>query len=52
MTGLTPTRPRTGVRWRRTALALAWATIAWNSIEAVVAIASDAAGRSPLTGSG
>ncbi|MEJ5256200.1 MAG: cation transporter [Acidimicrobiales bacterium] len=33
-------------RWRRTALALAWATIAWNSIEAIVAIASGAAAGS------
>ena len=40
-------------RWRRTALALAWATIAWNSLEAVVAIASGAdAGSIALVGFG
>ena len=40
-------------RWRRTALTLAWATIAWNSIEAVVAIASGAeAGSIALVGFG
>lgn len=33
-------------RWRRTALVLAWATIAWNSLEAIVAIASGAEARS------
>ena len=40
-------------RWRRTALALVWATIAWNSLEAVVAIASGAeAGSIALVGFG
>jgi divalent metal cation (Fe/Co/Zn/Cd) transporter len=40
-------------RWRRTALALAWATIAWNSLEAVVAIVSGAeAGSIALVGFG
>lgn len=40
-------------RWRRTALALAWATIAWNCLEAVVAIASGAeAGSIALVGFG
>ena len=40
-------------RWRRTALALAWATIAWNSLEAVIAIASGAeAGSIALVGFG
>lgn len=39
--------------WRRTALALAWATIAWNCLEAVVAIASGAeAGSIALVGFG
>jgi len=39
--------------WRRTALALAWATIAWNSIEAIVAIGSGAeAGSIALVGFG
>lgn len=33
-------------RWRHTALALAWATIGWNSLEAIVAIASGAAAGS------
>jgi divalent metal cation (Fe/Co/Zn/Cd) transporter len=33
-------------RWRRTARVLAWATIAWNSLEAIVAIASGAEARS------
>jgi len=33
-------------RWRHTALALAWATIAWNSLEAIIAIASGAAAGS------
>ena len=41
------------VRWRRTALALAWATIAWNSLEAIIAIASGAeAGSIALVGFG
>ncbi len=40
-------------RWRRSALALAWATIAWNSLEAVIAIASGAeAGSIALVGFG
>ena len=40
-------------RWRRTALALAWATIAWNSLEAIIAIASGAeAGSIALVGFG
>jgi divalent metal cation (Fe/Co/Zn/Cd) transporter len=40
-------------RWRRIALALAWATIAWNSLEAIVAIASGAeAGSIALVGFG
>jgi len=40
-------------RWRRAALLLAWATIAWNSLEAVVAIASGtAAGSIALVGFG
>jgi divalent metal cation (Fe/Co/Zn/Cd) transporter len=40
-------------RWRRTALLLAWATIAWNSLEAVIAIASGAeAGSIALVGFG
>ena len=40
-------------RWRRSALGLAWATIAWNSIEAIVAIASGAeAGSIALVGFG
>lgn len=40
-------------RWRRAALALAWATIAWNSLEAVIAIASGAeAGSIALVGFG
>jgi divalent metal cation (Fe/Co/Zn/Cd) transporter len=40
-------------RWRRTALVLAWATIAWNSLEAIVAIASGtAAGSIALVGFG
>ena len=40
-------------RWRRTALMLAWATIAWNSLEAIVAIASGAeAGSIALVGFG
>lgn len=40
-------------RWRRAALMLAWATIAWNSIEAIVAIASGAqAGSIALVGFG
>lgn len=40
-------------RWRRTALALALATIAWNSLEAVIAIASGAeAGSIALVGFG
>jgi divalent metal cation (Fe/Co/Zn/Cd) transporter len=40
-------------RWRRTALALAWATIAWNSLEAVVAIVSgERAGSIALIGFG
>lgn len=34
------------IRWRRRALVLAWATIGWNSIEAVIAIASGAEARS------
>lgn len=39
--------------WRRTALALAWATIAWNSLEAVIAIAFGAeAGSIALIGFG
>jgi divalent metal cation (Fe/Co/Zn/Cd) transporter len=43
------TRPATAAgrrRWRRIALVLAWATIAWNSLEAVVAIASGTAASS------
>ena len=44
-------RPRTlesgrRTRWRRQALVLAWATIVWNSLEAVVAIGSGAAASS------
>lgn len=40
-------------RWRRTALALAWATIAWNSLEAIIAIGSGAeAGSIALVGFG
>ena len=40
-------------RWRHTALVLAWATIAWNSIEAIVALASGAvAGSIALVGFG
>lgn len=40
-------------RWRRTALLLAWATIAWNTVEAVVALASGAvAGSIALVGFG
>jgi divalent metal cation (Fe/Co/Zn/Cd) transporter len=40
-------------RWRRAALALAWATIAWNSLEAIIAIASGAeAGSIALVGFG
>lgn len=38
--------PRHRARHRRLALVLAWATIAWNSIEAVVAIASGRAADS------
>ena len=38
--------PGSRTRQRRVALALAWATIAWNSIEAVVAIASGRAADS------
>jgi divalent metal cation (Fe/Co/Zn/Cd) transporter len=46
-------RPVDRARWRRTALVLAWATIAWNSLEAVVAIASGAnAGSIALVGFG
>lgn len=37
---------RERTQWRRWALALAWATIAWNSVEAVVALASGAAASS------
>lgn len=33
-------------RWRRWALGLAWATIVWNAVEAVVALASGAAASS------
>jgi divalent metal cation (Fe/Co/Zn/Cd) transporter len=45
--------PANRARWRRTALVLAWATIAWNSIEAIVAIASGAeAGSIALVGFG
>jgi divalent metal cation (Fe/Co/Zn/Cd) transporter len=40
-------------RWRCAALALAWATIAWNSLEAIVAIMSGAeAGSIALVGFG
>ncbi len=40
-------------RWRRSALVLAWATIAWNSLEALVALASGAeAGSIALVGFG
>lgn len=40
-------------RWRRTALVLAWATIAWNSLEAIIAIVSGAeAGSIALVGFG
>ena len=40
-------------RWRRAALVLAWATIAWNSLEAVVAIGQGlAAGSIALLGFG
>ena len=46
-----PTADR--ARWRRSALVLAWATIAWNSLEAIVAIASGAeAGSIALVGFG
>jgi len=46
-------RPVDRARWRRTALLLAWATIAWNSLEAVIAIASGAeAGSIALVGFG
>ncbi len=46
-------RPADRARWRRTALGLAWATIAWNSLEAVIAIASGAeAGSIALVGFG
>lgn len=42
--------PRPGAidrrRWRRTALALAWVTIGWNCVEAIVAIATGAAAGS------
>ncbi len=41
------------VHWRRRALALTWATIAWNVLEAVVALASGAvAGSIALVGFG
>jgi divalent metal cation (Fe/Co/Zn/Cd) transporter len=40
-------------RWRRTALVLAWATIAWNTLEAIIAIVSGAeAGSVALIGFG
>lgn len=40
-------------RWRRIALALAWATIVWNSLEAIIAIVSGAeAGSIALVGFG
>ena len=46
-------RPNDRARWRRTALLLAWGTIAWNSLEAVIAIASGAeAGSIALVGFG
>lgn len=44
--GRSPGGVRDLPRWRRCALALAWATIAWNSVEAVVALASGAAASS------
>lgn len=48
-----PVRPADRASWRRTALLLAWATIAWNSLEAVIAIASGAqAGSIALVGFG
>ncbi len=51
---LDPTVPAADrARWRRTALTLAWATIAWNSLEAIIAIASGAeAGSIALVGFG
>lgn len=46
-------RAADSARWRRTALALAWATIVWNSLEAIIAIASGAeAGSIALIGFG
>ncbi len=48
-----PIRSADQDRWRGKALALAWATIAWNSVEAIVAIASGAeAGSISLVGFG
>jgi divalent metal cation (Fe/Co/Zn/Cd) transporter len=52
--GIAPgSSPADRARWRRTALALAWATIAWNCLEAVVAIVSGTeAGSIALVGFG
>jgi divalent metal cation (Fe/Co/Zn/Cd) transporter len=48
-----PAQRANRARWRRTALGLAWATIAWNTIEAIVAIASgEQAGSIALIGFG
>jgi divalent metal cation (Fe/Co/Zn/Cd) transporter len=38
--------PTTRAKWTRVAVGLAWATIAWNSLEALVAIASGTAADS------
>jgi divalent metal cation (Fe/Co/Zn/Cd) transporter len=49
----TTVRSADRARWRRTALALAWATIAWNSLEAIIAVASGTvAGSIALVGFG
>lgn len=49
----TTVRSADRARWRRTALALAWATIVWNSVEAIVAIVSGTeAGSIALVGFG